>query len=58
MDWFEVDASGRRCVWRGEDPVRTPSKKLDPFWRSWGGGKKQGNMVDIEEEIVGYTDER
>ena len=42
VDWFEVDASGRRCVWRGEDPVRTPSKKLDPFWRSWGGGKKQG----------------
>jgi len=37
VDWFEVDASGRRCVWRGEDPVRTPSKKLDPFWRSWGG---------------------
>ncbi|CAL1137161.1 unnamed protein product [Cladocopium goreaui] len=37
VDWFEIDVSGRRCVFRGEDTQRTPSKKLDPFWRSWGG---------------------
>lgn len=37
VDWFEIDVSGRKCVFRGEDTQRTPSKKLDPFWRSWGG---------------------
>ncbi|CAE7188359.1 unnamed protein product [Symbiodinium pilosum] len=37
VEWFETDGSGRRCVFRAEDPQRTPSKKLDPMWRSWSG---------------------
>ncbi|CAE7566684.1 unnamed protein product, partial [Symbiodinium sp. CCMP2456] len=37
VEWFETDHAGRRCVFRAEDPQRTPSKKLDPLWRSWSG---------------------
>ncbi|CAE7616294.1 unnamed protein product [Symbiodinium natans] len=37
IEWFETDSSGRKCVFRAEDPQRTPSKKLDPLWRSWSG---------------------
>ncbi|CAK9057261.1 Hypothetical protein SCF082_LOCUS30756 [Durusdinium trenchii] len=37
VDWFETDPAGRRCVFRGEDTQRAPSKKLDPLWQSFGG---------------------
>lgn len=32
--WFTVTISQG---FRSQDTQRTPSKKLDPFWRSWGG---------------------
>lgn len=31
--WFTPISQG----FRSQDTQRTPSKKLDPFWRSWGG---------------------
>ncbi|CAJ1359039.1 unnamed protein product [Effrenium voratum] len=49
VEWFELDRSERKCVFRAEDTERTPSKKLDPIWRSWSGRMLLERISDAEQ---------